>query len=539
MLKTIIIDDEALIREGLRTSIEWNNLGYEIIGEAADGEQAIELIQKTLPDVIITDIRMPFMSGLELVEFIKPTLPNAFIIIISGHDEFHYAQKALQLGVYDFILKPFDLDYFIKILTKIKYDYTLRKRHQVKQIPAEDLQQLQCALIESAVFNRMPREQLDAKLGAYQLSSITDHYFSTTIVQIDNFHLSIADYTFDQINDIHKEFHKNIYSVVEPSERLFVIEGHSGDVIIVVNSLRQSETTMKTDKIISQLRAVFKQESSLSVTIAYSSVIRSIYNIAKTYKQAHEVCNQRFVMGYGQNLSYESYQENASSRQNPPSYPQIGFNRDTFMAYVKEGNPEVLTDYIDGIFGRLVDDGHNSSLYVTMFVTSIYVELLNYLNQYDLSINNIFDDPLLLYRNLTISKNIYDTKDLIKDVTLKTSDFVLSQNSKAGNARISQAKKYIDGHFSSPEITLQEVAEHVNMGVCYFSSMFKKETGESFINYLTSIRIAKAKELFDTTYYKSYEVSYMVGYNTPTYFSTLFKKIIGLSPSEYKNRSIE
>lgn len=536
MLRTIIIDDETVIRQGLITSIDWTGLGYEIVGEAADGEQAIELIQSTLPDVIITDIRMPFMNGLELVEFIKPTLPDAFIIILSGHDEFHYAQKALQLGVYDFILKPFKLDYFMKVLTKIKYDYTLVKRKQIKPLPIEDLHQLQNDLIESILYNKLTVEQINSKIAAYQLDQIVDHYFSTILIQIDNFDLSIADYTFDKINDIHKYFHQLIYSAVEPSEQINVIEGNSGDAILVINAQRQGETDMKTEKAVRQLRSVFKQDENLSVTMASSNTIKSVHNLAKTYKQAHQVCNQRFVLGYGQDLEYANYSTDMHKKLNQPSYPQIGFDRMRFIGYIKEGNHSTITDYINSIFEKLVENGHNSSLYVTMFVTSIYVELLNYLNQYDLSIGDIFDDPLLLYRNLTISKNIYDTKDLINSIAIQTADYVATQNSSVGNARIEEAKDYIEQNFSSPKITLQKVAVHVNMGVCYFSSMFKKETGDSFINYLTTIRINKAKELIDTTNYKAYEISYMVGYNTPTYFSTLFKKVIGVSPTEYKNR---
>ena len=129
----------TLIREGLVASINWNDLGFEIAGQASDGERAIELIQNLRPDIIVTDIRMPFMNGLELIEFIKPMVPESYIIIISGHDEFQYAQKALQLGVYDFILKPFELDYFVKVLTKIKYDYTIKKSSNRSVLPKEDV----------------------------------------------------------------------------------------------------------------------------------------------------------------------------------------------------------------------------------------------------------------------------------------------------------------------------------------------------------------------------------------------------------------
>lgn len=535
MLKTIIIDDEDLIREGLKDSIQWADLGFDLVGEACDGESAIELIQTCLPDVIITDIRMPFMNGLELVEFIKPLLPDAFIIIISGHDEFHYAQKALQLGVYDFMLKPLDLDVFIKTLTKIKYEYTLVKNKKQLTLPEEDLIQLQNDFIESALLNKYDSDQIKSKISTYKLEYLADYFFTTIIVQIDNFHLSVADYTFDQINEIQNSYYALIYKAVIPSSKIHIFEGTTGDAIISIAGDTRSGVSMKTDKITTQLRDLFNRESELSITIAVSDMIETIHQLHTSYRQAHKACNERFVQGYNNTIYHYNLKDSNVNNNYKSNYPQIGFIRGDFINLLKANDPVEISNYLNHIFEELVNKGHNSSLFVTMFVISVYVEILNFLTKYDYSIGEIYNDPLILYRNLSLSYNIHDSRDLIKEISQKAAAYVASQNSTSCNTQIQEAKNYIKANFASPDITLQEVAEHVNMGVCYFSSIFKKETGESFINYLTSVRIEKAKELFETTFHKSYEISYLVGYNTPTYFSTLFKKITGYSPSDYRN----
>ena len=535
MLRTVIIDDEDLIRQGLRQTIPWQELSFEIVGEAADGEEAIEVLQNTMPDVIITDIRMPFMSGLELVEFIKPMLPDTFIIVLSGHDEFHYAQKALQLGVYDYILKPFDLDYFEKILKKIKYDHTLRKKRKVNPLPPEDLSHLQENFISTLLLDPLPPDQLEAKLEGYQLTELKDRYFSTLMVQIDNFHLSIADVTFDRINEINKTYYNILQSIVPPSVRQYVIEGNAGDAVIVLSGATKEEAEMKSAKVAAQLRDALSRQTDHSVTLAVSKVLYGIASLDKLYRQSHTAANQRFMVGYNQNILYKDLARLEQSRGGQSNFPQIGFDRGQYLSLVKSGDPQKITAYIADIFNTLIKKGHNSSLYTTMFVSAVYVELLNLLSGYGLSIGDIYDDPMLVYRDLTISKNLYDTKDILTDLSANVAEYIRNHTSNKGNSRIEEAKLFIENNYSSPDITLQMVAEEVNMGVCYFSSTFKKETGESFINYLTGIRIDKAKHLFETTDLKTYEVSYMVGYNTPTYFSTLFKKITGVSPSEFRN----
>ncbi len=538
MLKTVIIDDEDLIREGLVASINWNDLGFEIAGQASDGERAIELIQNLRPDIIVTDIRMPFMNGLELIEFIKPMVPESYIIIISGHDEFQYAQKALQLGVYDFILKPFELDYFVKVLTKIKYDYTIKKSSNRSVLPKEDVESLKIGFLKSICLNKIDDDQIINRLRIYDLQYLEERLFATIIVQIDNYHISISDNTFDEINDVHKVYHQLIESVVKGEEKIHLIEGNSGDIILLLNSTNELDLYNKISNLTTQLRCVFDNESNLSVTIAYSQIVNSIYNIHKSYKQSYKACNQRFVIGYNHNISYditESHQNNHIAKSN---VPQIKFDRKAFSDVIKEGDNCKISEYIDSIFSEMSNKGGGSALFGTMFVTSVYIELLNILENQDLTIGDLYDDPIAIYKHLSISKNIDDSRELITEIAEKVAHHLSLTGSEQYDMRIKEAINYIEKNFANPNITLQEVAEHINMGVCYFSSTFKKETGDSFINYLNNTRIEKAKDLFEKTSYKAYEISYMVGYKTPTYFSSLFKKILGISPTEYKTQKL-
>lgn len=538
MLRTVIIDDEELIRRGLEVTIPWEELGFEIVGFASDGEQAIEVLKDTMPDVIITDIRMPFMTGLELIEFIKPLLPNAYIVIISGHDEFHYAQKALQFGVYDFILKPFDLDHLVKTLKKIKYDFTLNKNPQPKSILEEDLLHLQTNLFEKIIYNKLPIDLVTAKLETYQLKGFEHNFYTILLCQIDNFQLVIADKTFDEINSLHLNYYSLIKTISPPSPKQLLLETNNGDALIILSAPTIGELDMRKHKVINQLRNKFNNELIQSITIASSQNIQDIIYLKELYTQARQSVNQKYIIGYNHDISYSDIKSTiiAKNTSTEFSFSHIGYDREVLNKYLTSVSTESMTNYFQQITQSIINEGYNMSIYVIMFVTTIYTEIINTLSKHGLSIGDIYDDPHKIYKSLHRSQNIYDTKDILIDLALTTSDYLNSHKVNNYDPRIKEAKHFIEENYNSYDITLQNVAEEVNMGVCYFSSMFKKETGESFINYLTNIRINKAKELFLTTDLKAYEISYKVGYNTPTYFSTLFKKNTGYSPSTFRSK---
>lgn len=536
MLRTVIIDDEELTREGLEAIIPWNELDFTLVGTAADGEEAISVLQNTKPDVIITDIRMPFMTGLELIEFIKPMLPDAFIIVISGHDEFRYAQKALQLGVYDFILKPFDFDYLLKILKKIKYEHILRKNSKNQALPAEDMYHLQTKFIESLSQKKLTSEKIEKKLDTYGLKEIEDYQFCYVIVQIDNFQLSIADISFEQINDSQREFYKLIKNVVNPNKKLFLLEPNNGDAFIIISAPTNSEALMKKDKTVNQIRIALKGNTNHSITIAYSKIHPGISSLPLLYRQARLALDHRFVIGYDHDIPYTDSILEPNTERKDISFNDIGFNPAEFNKSIRSTSPKDIDIYLEKIFEKIISSGHNSTFFVTMFATTIYTEILNLLNNQHLSIADLYDDPHKFYKHITLSQNIFDIREKLKDLSQKTSTYIKNATSDTCDIRIREAKTFIEANYSSYDLTLQRIAEEVNMGVCYFSSMFKKETGDSFINYLTGIRIEKAKELFERTDMMAYEVSSVVGYNTPTYFSTIFKKTTGMSPSGYRNK---
>ncbi|MCX7708781.1 MAG: response regulator, partial [Clostridia bacterium] len=193
MLKVLLVDDEEIIRSGIAQGIDWAQLGFQVIGEAEDGEQALQAVKEMRPDVVITDIKMPFMDGLQFIEAVKPQYPNVSIIIISGHDEFHYAQKAVKLGAYDYILKPIELEYLKEILVNIRkeHEVELEKEMEVNHLRdkiSENICDLKEKFIEDVLYGKLSAEEILNKAGYFGIDSSYDSY-TAIAVQMDDYYL--------------------------------------------------------------------------------------------------------------------------------------------------------------------------------------------------------------------------------------------------------------------------------------------------------------------------------------------------------------
>ena len=374
-MNVLIVDDEYLIRQGLESSIDWNALGFDSVATAEDGVEALALIELSPPDLILTDVRMPFMTGLEFAEKVKKLVPDICIVIISGHEEFSYAQTALKLAVFDYILKPINLkeinDVVLRAKKWIEEKRLRRENEYYEQIFNKPIDGLGTVMFEQAVLKESP----------------------------------------DAIHDCD-------------------IRGFS-------NALKLGSRT-EIDAAYHEIQTVFKNKESCP-RIILQLVCSNIFFACK-----HAVEEQGGEI--------EAILESpVQSFRSVISQPSIGHMFQSLTPIIT-----AILDYRDVLHG----------------------------NQFTKEIEN--------------------------------------------------AKKYIQNNYSDLDLSLDAVAKYVNMSACYFSVIFKKESGGTFINYLTNVRIDKAKELLLSTNLKSYEISYQVGYDNPTYFSTVFKKLTGVSPIDFK-----
>lgn len=365
MVKVFLVEDEAIIRRGIKKNVEWEKNGFEFVGEAGDGEYAYPQILKTEPDILITDIKMPFMDGLELSYLVKKILPNTKIIILSGYNEFEYAKEAITIGISEYLLKPVTAASLTAVLRKVKEEIREEK----------------------------------------EKSRLLERYFVS--YEKYNEFLDKTDYT----------------GVDRKLIQDFLKLGSAGEEGMFIDEY---------------LAAVGENN--------YRSLLLRQYMTIDIF-----FCVQEFLKGLS-----------VCADEIPPELGDI--------KYIPKivGSEEQTVSYLKELFAFAISERDR------------------------------------------VSGNRY-------------------------GSLIDTAKQYLAEHFESNDVSLNTVAAQVGVSSSYFSSIFKQETGQSFVEYLTKLRIDKACELLRCTTLRTSEIGERVGYNDPHYFSATFKKVTGVSPKDYKN----
>lgn len=366
MIKVFLVEDETIIRQGIKNNIDWNSNGFELVGEAGDGEYAYPMILKHQPDILLTDVKMPFMDGLELSRAVKKALPRTRIIVFSGYNEFDYAKEAIKIGISDYLLKP----------------------------------------------------------------------------------------------------------------------------------------------------------------VTSASLIESLKKVADQILEERE--NSRLLERYF--LNYEKYMEF------PDKTDYSGVDRKLIKNFLKTGNAEECGIFIDEYF-EAVGEGNYSSLLLRQYMTmDIFYCVQEFIKSLSADEADIPADLMDLKRITKAVENVDTTMNYLKEL------FTCALNLRDKNSKdrygllIREAKEYIAENYSNSDFSLNMIAGYIGVSPSYFSSIFKQGTGQSFIEYLTKVRIDRACELLKCTTLRTSEIGEQVGYNDPHYFSATFKKIMGQSPKDFKAR---
>lgn len=526
MYTVFLADDEQLIREGLEETIPWSSLGMKVIGTAEDGRQALKAVRNLKPDIVLTDIRMPYVDGLELISKIREVHPACRVVILTGHGEFSYAQAAIQLGVSDFLLKPIDVPGLCRILGKLarELDGERNQRDEVEamrmKLQKADEFRLQRQL-RRYMMGRTPRQQF--------LEQIPERLFRAkamvlVLLQIDNFDNLTASMDGESIFSMTQKLEQAIEKASENLGMTFVEES-SGRYLLLFTGAWKENLVFEVRSYIRRLRLV---EPDLRFTTATSPAYECIENCQEAYEFVCRGCEYAFQLGSNQDIQPE---EVKSGVNDPfPDIPNVG----RVIRSIATFNKKTIRADFETLAKDIRQTGHNSYLYTHMLVSVVYGEIVKLLVDINCPIETILSDPLEDYRKILTRTSLDDMLQELYLFVAKICDF-LEKNINANQSVAERAKTYIEGHFADSGLTLEQVAREMGITPNYFSALFKQNTGDSFINYLTNVRISHAKELLKGGAYKTYEIAMHCGYENSTYFSTIFKRRTGVSPSEYRS----
>ena len=524
MYSVFIVDDEVIVREGIRSKIDWDNTMFSFAGEAADGEIALSMIQDIKPDILITDIKMPFMDGLELSKMVKKLQPWVRIIILSGHDEFEYAKKAISIGVEDYILKPFTSENLLSSLNKIAQELDKQKQQ------FSNFSRMKSELESSAALIR-DKLLTDIVLGTMNSADAVQRATELNINLIARYYIVLISEIHSEQNDanelISAKSRLSSFVANEPACTGFFISPYR--FVCILKS--SSQETLEDDaySLADSFLHEISKNTDFFVTTAIGSIADRTAFISRSYNDADFILRLCSFSGKNRIVGMSDVQKTEKEKLSLPSNNDPLVDR---LKFASDGEiDQIIAQYIN-LLGGNTDHFSIIASYLLVDVIMAVSKLVEELG------GNIREEmPELLTKGF-VDKAVADQETFIREIRIVLNNVLHYRDShiqgKYGDV-ILKAKKYIDENYSNQDICLHSVAEAVHFSPNHFSTIFSQECGITFIEYLTNVRIEQAKKLLKNTSMRSADIAYEAGFNDPHYFSYIFKKTTGITPREYRS----
>lgn len=519
MYKVLIVDDELFVRKGLIGLMDWSSLHLEICGEAENGEQALSLIQQLTPDLVIVDIRMPVLDGLELIRRVNESeVHQPLFIILSGYPDFSYAQQAFRYNVSDYILKPVNEQELTATLKKITN--ALNRKQLLSMTREKPLVEI---VIESLIQSE-PDDQVMARI-AQTLELPPSSSYAYVIVEIqDNRPHDEINY----LNALQAALKQHFRLERQP---LLIHERAYNQYGFILPPLWQDNHKHDERFAYKQLLQALEYELSTQVALFIGHTVRHLKQIATSRTSAEESLNYRFAAGFGGIFS-------ASELQALPLYyfDVVEELHSKLMYEIEANRKEGYEHAIDSIFTAF-QDKYFAPGAIANTIRRILIATINIIRQLEGDEKDLASlDDLLHWQ--TKFRNLHQLRHVFVQFIEEAAAYIASKRGEKSEGSIEKIKKYIDGHFRE-NIYLKGIAADFQMSPVYLGQLFRKSYGVYFNEYLLSLRIEEAKRLLRQTKKRVYEIAEMVGFHNADYFATQFEKLENMTPTDYRNKMIE
>lgn len=521
-LKVLIVDDEYLIRNLLRMRIDWGQQGMMIVGEASNAQEALELVDEQRPDIIFTDIYMPMINGIEFSEMVLEKHPNIKIVIVTGHDEFEYARKGLQIGIADFILKPIRSAELLRVTDKLKGKiYEERTRDKEMKKLKEELERNLPYLKEKFMYQwlngALSKEEICEKAEYFKIPvSFEAGRFQIAVIEINS---TSAKQTEEQLILLRMECRNKVESFYQGSSEIIILTDSNNQMVIV--SWNQSANLVADcEWLITNL--IHSHPCSVSIGIGCEHAMIQEAHIG--YQEACRALHYQAFVGKNQVICFEDMveQREQSYRTNSDLLQQLQF-------YISIGSSEHAAEILSHIF----DVSFSSVSQFRMAAMDVIIECQRAAIEQQIEDEQVLNNETMV-RILT-ADNLPELIKILESYVLYVAKTIYLKKQAKEDSLISQVKEFLEKNMSDPNVGLASTAETFFVSPGHLGRLMKKETGQTFVEYLTNIRMKKAETLLKQTDLKGYEIGEQVGITDPHYFSVVFKKSIGRSMNEYRN----
>ncbi|SEL81576.1 response regulator [Paenibacillus sp. OK003] len=523
-LNVLIVDDEYLIRNLLRMRIDWEEQGMSIMGEASNAQEALDLVDKQQPDIMFTDIYMPNMDGIELSRLILKKYPDIKIVVVTGHDEFEYARQSIQIGIVDYILKPIRAAELLTVTDKLRVMIDEeRKREQEIQRLRADLERNFPYLREKFVLQWLngvltTQAEIREKAAYFNIPMLlTTREIQIAVIEVST---ASAKETEEQLillsmecsNEIDAFYEKEpgVVHLMDTRNRIVIISFNSG-----VDFIEDGEA----------LIPLLTTSYPCAVSIGIGRKHGHVEEGPAAYQEACRALEYQAFVGKNQVVCFEDIVDNReqSYRSNTDLLQRLQF-------YISVGSAARAIEVLHHIF----DVSFSSVSQFRLAAMDVITECQRTAMEQQIESDQVLNTEALV--SILTADHLSELITRLEDYVQYVSETVYSKNQTKEDNLIGQVKMYLEDHMSDPNIGLANTAAAFFVSPGHLGRLMKKETGKTFVEYLTNLRMKRAEVLLKQTQMKGYEIGEQVGITDPQYFSVLFKKSTGRSMNEYRQR---
>lgn len=533
MFKVFLVEDEIVVREGIRNNILWEQYGFLYAGDASDGELALPLIRQIKPDLIITDIKMPFMDGLELIKLVREEMPRTKIVIISGYDDFSYAQQAIRMGVEQYLLKPILKEKMVEILI------ALQKKMEDERQQHEYLARFRREDQEYEMFSRR-RFFEQIVTGGLSVSEISETAktmgidLNSPFYNIVLFSLSSAGYDGsapESYTDALATVQEKVTEYIVSHPELILFRWNVTTYAILVKGGKDDIGELTCDCIENIRSRCAMSGRDVDWYISSGTAVSRLGAIPACFAETSRVLSYRYLCPGEHVLSETSIGHIRKKGFSKTDTDNMEICQERIRNFLSSGTAEEIDGFIDQLLQSAEEEDVSLPLFCRYLTMTIYLAAAEYLDSIGCRADSFWPLELRPNDNVSTLKEARQYARQVVEHALNQRDL---ESKKQQRDLLIQAMGFIDENYPDESISLDRVARKVNISPNYFSAMFSQEVGQTFVEYLTGKRIGEAKRMLRQTDKRSSEIAFAVGYKDPHYFSFVFKKVSGCTPSEYR-----
>lgn len=517
MYRIVLVDDEQVIRDGLKQLIDWDEHGISIAGEAADGREALRAVERLRPELLLTDIRMPVMDGLDLIRAVREKRQDIKIVVVSGYGEFRLVKESLKYGVENYIVKPVDRDELsatlVSAIEKIESEAEARRGIRENEDVIRD------SILYRLIAGRIGRRELEEKLPLLGMSG-RENAFTAAIIKAPGAGGGPAGFSPEQRLDIARSLSASLPGHI----RADLLQDMAGDTIALFSSAAGELRLGDVETALAECLT----GKGMSARAAVGDVVSSLHQVYASYSAAKEL-TQRYVVWPGNAvLTCETARSEHRKRREV-----CGADLDRIATLIDGGDAAEIARFFDDLRSQLSRAGGVTVEHVRALTVEAVFCFLQVIKAQFPEPDELRDAFEKRFAGMLAQQSLESLTGAMRGIALELAERLSAQRRKP-KALVDRVLGYVRENYDRKDMSLKTLSARFNFTAPYLGQLLKKKTGEIFSDYLNGMRMEKAKELLSGTAMKVNAIAEQVGYADPNYFYRAFKKNVGVYPTEYK-----